>query len=73
MKNGCHYWHGCGTDYIDTFKPNYIMFNAKYSANGGPYLETERLKKYIAKNNMYLIETLHSLDADNIAISVYKK
>lgn len=65
---GCHYWHGCGTDYIEKYNPNYIMFNEfneSFSIN-----EKERLKKYVKDHKMRLESELTD---GTIKISVYKK
>lgn len=31
---GCHYWQGCGTDYIEEFDPDYVIFNEDFTFNG---------------------------------------
>lgn len=67
---GCHYWHGCGTDHIEEFKPNYVMFDEKFQINNMPYNETERLKKYVKDHKLKLIETIKS---NGQTISIYKK
>ena len=71
MENyGCHFWHGCGTDYIDEYEPNYIIFYEDYKINGKKHAETERLKQYIKEKQIALVKELHGKD---ITISVYKK
>jgi hypothetical protein len=55
MKSAGHYWHGYGTDLIETFNPKYVIFNAEYPTKN---IYTDRLKKYVSDHNMKLIETL---------------
>lgn len=69
---GCHYWQGCGTDYVEEFKPDYVMFNDEFKINGKPLVEKERLKKYIADHNMKLDGFIKS-NKQNLKISIYKK
>jgi len=66
----CHYWQGCGTDYIDEYQPNYVIFNTKFIYLGKKDAQNERLKQYVRENTLQLIDTLK---VDNIIISVYKK
>ncbi len=53
--NSCHYWQGCGTDYIDSFAPNYVMFNGRFTLWGDEMDETKRLKKYVAEHGLKLV------------------
>lgn len=74
---GCHYWtQGCGTDYIEKFQPDYVIFNEDFTFNG-PHLPTERLKKYISDHHYLLIDTIDAVSTDTlggyITISVWKK
>jgi hypothetical protein len=70
MKNACHYWHGCGTDYIDEYAPNYIMFNENFQINNKYYQPTERIKRYIVEKKLVFVEKLY---VNDIAISIYRK
>jgi len=67
---GCHYWQGCGTDYIEEFQPDYIIFNADITFNGETLPEAQRLKKYISDHNFILINTIG--EGDN-SLGVWKK
>ena len=67
---GCHYWQGCGSDYIEEFKPNYVMFNESFTYAGKPHIPTTRLKKYVLDHHFKLLETLKNQGNE---ISVYKK
>jgi hypothetical protein len=58
---GCHYWQGCGTDYIEDFQPDYIIFNKNWTFNGFVHLPTQRLIKYITDHNFKLIDTIGTL------------
>ncbi len=78
----CHFWRGCGTDFIEKFNPNYVIYNPNYSF-AWPSKETERLTKYVQDHNMILITKIEGnqanpVDADikgsNLAsVYVYKK
>jgi hypothetical protein len=81
---GCHYWQGCGTDYIEEFKPDYVMFSKDWKFNGKTTPETMRLEKYISDHHFILIDainttnTITNIDATSnenpiITISVWKK
>jgi hypothetical protein len=84
MNNiSCHFWRGCGTDHIDKFSPNYVIFNPDWSFNGIS-VETERLAKYVKDHNMLLIGKITSLhfntvdgdinNGDNsVGVLIYKK
>ena len=79
MNNiSCHFWHGCGTDYIEEFNPTYVMFNPNFSFNG-PSKETLRLKKYIKDHNMKLVSKIASRQGninggdDTVQVWIYKK
>lgn len=78
-SQGCHYWQGCGTDHIDDFNPNYVIFDEKQTVfqSGLISSETERLIKYVRDNDLKLIDTItaRSQDAGNkeITVSIYKK
>ena len=54
----CHYWRGCGTDYIEEFNPNYVIFNMKWTFGGSVHLPTQRLIDYIQDHNMTLDEVI---------------
>ncbi len=82
QKISCHFWQGCGTDYIDEFKPNFVMLDKSFSFIT-PSKETQRLLKYVKDNNMVLIGTIgaehgnvvdKSLAKENKnEIAIYKK
>ncbi len=71
---GCHFWHGCGTDYIDEYQPNYVIFNEYYRVNDKKYAETERLKQYIKEANLTFVKKIYgNNNENNITVSIYKK
>jgi len=72
-SQGCSYWHGCGTDYIDTYRPNYVIFNPLYKLNGKDHPQTERLKKYIADHDLRLFKTIKTSQAGKHQLKVYRK
>ncbi len=79
MNNiSCHFWHGCGTDYIEEFNPTYVMFNPNFSFNG-PHKETLRLRKYVKDHNMKFVSKIASRQAginsddDSVEVWIYKK
>lgn len=57
----CHFWRGCGTDYIEEFNPNYVIFNAKYILEH-PSREADRLKKYVTDHKMVLVTQLSTVN-----------
>lgn len=66
---GCQYWYdGCGTDYIEQFQPDYVIFSETWKFNGETVPETRRLKKYVLDHRFRLIDTI-----GNNQISVWKK
>lgn len=67
---GCHYWQGCGTDYIEEFQPDYIIFDADITFNGESLPEALRLKKYISDLRFVLVNTISVGDK---SIGVWKK
>jgi hypothetical protein len=70
MNNiSCHFWHGCGTDYIEEFNPTYVMFNPNFSFNG-PSKETLRLKKYIKDHNMKLVSSIAARQGNIVDINI---
>jgi hypothetical protein len=70
MNNiSCHFWHGCGTDYIEEFNPTYVMFNPIFSFNGKS-VETERLAKYVKDHNMVLIGKITSLQFNVVDVGI---
>lgn len=62
----CHFWQGCGTDYIEKFQPDYVIFQENWTLNGLPHPQTERLTKYVNDHHFILIDTIES-------VSVWKK
>ena len=66
MNNiSCHFWRGCGTDYIEEFNPNYVIYNPNYSF-GNPSKELARLKQYVIDHNMILEATISSRNINSI-------
>jgi hypothetical protein len=78
----CHFWRGCGTDYIEEFNPNYVIFNPNYSFVN-PSKEAARLGQYVREHNMVLVATISAkhgnvVDVDingnnSASVLVYKK
>ena len=71
MSRACHYWQGCGTDYIDKFLPDVVMFNEEYQVVGRPHEPTLRLAKYVRDHKLVLVDTIS--DHRGIRLSVYRK
>ena len=70
----CHYWRGCGEDYIETYAPDIVMFNEDNEVNGQKYKETDRLARYVVDHNLKLIAKVTGTDGPGTAtVSVYKK
>jgi len=57
---GCHFWQGCGTDYIEEFQPDYVIFNENWTFNG-VHPPTQRLIKYVNDHHFILIDTIDSV------------
>ena len=69
----CDYWaSGCGTDYIEEFQPDYVIFSENWKFNEATVPETLRLEKYVSDHGFILIDTISSNDVD-YTISVWKK
>jgi len=70
----CHFWQGCGTDYIEEFKPDYVIFDENWTCCG-KNLSTDRLKKYISDHHFILIDTIvgNNIGVGNHSIGVWKK
>lgn len=66
----CHYWQGCGTDAIEEFAPDVLMFNPEFRVSEKPYAETERLKRYVREHGFIHVT---DLKAQNVTISVYRR
>jgi len=72
---GCSYWKGCGTDYIEEFKPDYVLFAENWTMNGEITPETERLIKYVKNHHFNLIDTIESRNPETgmkVLLSVWK-
>lgn len=55
----CQYWiGGCGTDYIEQFQPDYVIFNETWKFNGQTVPETQRLIKYVTDHKFVLIDKI---------------
>jgi hypothetical protein len=74
----CHYWQGCGTDMIEEFAPDVVIFNTEFLVGGKLYAETERLKRYVREhgfqlktsfNSMYMTDIGH----ESVTISVFRR
>jgi hypothetical protein len=69
----CDYWaSGCGTDYIEQFQPDYIVFYEDWTFNGEFVAGNLRLKRYIKDHNFILVDTI-STEGNPMTISVWKK
>ncbi len=68
---GCHYWQGCGTDYIEVFQPDYVIFSETWKFNGKTLPQTARLIKYINDHHFILVDTISY--GNNDPVSVWKK
>lgn len=69
---GCQYWQGCGTDYIEEFNPDYVIFSENWLFNGERLPEALRLEKYVSDHHFILVDTIRHEGAD-FTISVWKK
>ncbi|MDX2095212.1 MAG: hypothetical protein SFW64_04655 [Alphaproteobacteria bacterium] len=69
-ERGCHYWTGCGTDHIEEFAPNYVMFNEQYEVNGKPFKETQRLAQYVREHHLHRVA---QFTANGFTVSVFRK
>jgi hypothetical protein len=70
MNNiSCHFWRGCGTDHIDEFNPNYVIFNPDFSFNGKS-IETKRLARYVKDHNMVLIGKITSFQFNVVDVGI---
>lgn len=72
----CKNWRGCGTDYIEQFQPEYILFSEDWKLNGATPPETARLIKYIDDHNFVLITEIESdnlYTQGNYVVTVWKK
>ena len=74
QANACHYWSTCAGDYINVFKPDYIIFDPDFSINNRPFAPTDHLKQYIADHHMVLVTKITSTTMDKpVMVEVYKK
>ncbi len=74
--NGCQYWQGCGTDYIEQFNPDYVIFDGGWKFSGTTLPETARLIQYVNDHNFILIDTIVGSapsDSTRLSIEVWKK
>jgi len=55
---GCSYWQGCGTDYIEEFQPDYVLFVENWTLGGARLPENARLEKYINDHHFVLVDTI---------------
>jgi len=74
---GCHFWQGCGTDYIEEFRPDYVMFVENWTFNGSVLPETARLEEYVNDHRFELEDTIQGNSTDigggNYSVSIWKK
>jgi hypothetical protein len=69
----CDYWaSACGTDYIEEFQPDYVIFSENWKFNGQTLPGTLRLKKYVSDHGFILIDTISSKGV-YYTISIWKK
>jgi hypothetical protein len=75
--SACHYWQGCGTDYIEGFQPDYVFFVKNWTFNEMTTPPTKRLEKYITNHQFILINTITGFSADEAghiySVSIWKK
>ncbi len=72
---GCHYWQGCGTEYIEEFDPDYVIFNEDFTFNG-EHQPTVNLRNYVRDYDFVLIDTIEvpaNPNSGPITISVWKR
>lgn len=70
----CQYWQGCGTDKIEEFNPDYVIFSGDWKFNGKTIPESMRLKQYINDHHFILINTIDGpIPAGFFSISFWKK
>lgn len=72
---GCHYWQKCGTDYIEEFDPDYVIFNEDFTFNG-EHLPTVNLRNYVKNHDFVLVDTIEvpaNPNSGPVTISVWKK
>lgn len=65
---GCQYWQECGTDYIEVFQPDYVIFSETWKFNGEMLPGTLRLKKYVRDHHFLLINTISYGGNDQISV-----
>jgi hypothetical protein len=66
---GCQYWYGsCGTDYIEQFRPDYVIFSETWKFNGETLPETQRLQKYVRDHRFVFVENI-----GNTQLSVWRR
>jgi hypothetical protein len=66
----CLYWQGCGTDYIEKFNPDYVIFSEDWTFNGQITPETMRLIKYVTDHHFLLIDTVKAYSNADISRSL---
>ena len=66
---GCSYWQGCGTDYIEEFQPDYVLFVENWTFQGTKLPENARLMRYISDHHFILVETIVG---DGLSLGVWK-
>ena len=55
-SRACHIWRGCGTDYIDTFQPDYVIISESPPLKES--VQRQRMLKYVGEQKMVLVGSL---------------
>ena len=61
----CKNTQRCGTDYIEEFHPDYVIFSPNWTFNGATVPQTERLIKYVNDRNFRRIAKILSGSPDD--------
>lgn len=73
----CHYWHGCGTDYINEFNPDYICLYEDWLVVRKQSSETKKLLDYVKNNRFSKIAVINStqksVNGKQISVTCYSK
>ncbi|HUE99689.1 MAG TPA: hypothetical protein VMN99_10570 [Anaerolineales bacterium] len=71
---GCHYWAGgCGSDYIEKFQPDYVIFNDDWTFQGATVPQKTRLITYINDYDFVLIDTIGNPAYPGSSLQVWQK
>jgi hypothetical protein len=74
---GCQYWQGCGTDYIEEFHPDYVIFSDDWTFGGTKLAESLRLEKYVKDHHFILTDRIEGTNlgpnkVENNSLEVWK-